>query len=204
MKELLMSPLPIDATHAERHHFIATTRVVAIDLDGVCCDYVHAIRQTLRDDLAVPTDAELALWLSDRTHRIEHQAAHDRGVAAGMYRTMREIPGAIAGIKALQAAGLRIHIVTARGTSWDDPVLAREQTLFWLRANDITVESLNLLSPKSIFEADVFVDDNPGEIAALRAAGRRAIVFEQAYNRHVAGPRARNWHDVVSMLTHDS
>ncbi len=48
--------------------------------------------------------------------------------------------------------------------------------------------------------ADIYVDDSPSNIAALRLAGQEGIVFSQIYNAGVPGLRADNWADVVSII----
>ena len=48
--------------------------------------------------------------------------------------------------------------------------------------------------------ARVHIDDAPGQINALKEAGENVLIFDQPYNRHLEGPRAHNWSEVVEMV----
>jgi beta-phosphoglucomutase-like phosphatase (HAD superfamily) len=44
------------------------------------------------------------------------------------------------------------------------------------------------------------VEDGPHNIEALRAGGHQVIVFDASYNRHLGGPRARDWEEAEAMV----
>jgi hypothetical protein len=46
-------------------------------------------------------------------------------------------------------------------------------------------------------DADVDLDDTSHQIESLRASGQTVLVFDQLYNRHLDGPRAQGWSEVV-------
>jgi beta-phosphoglucomutase-like phosphatase (HAD superfamily) len=41
--------------------------------------------------------------------------------------------------------------------------------------------------------ADLYVEDSPENVRALRAGGHATIVFENSTNQELAEPRARTW-----------
>jgi 5'(3')-deoxyribonucleotidase len=48
--------------------------------------------------------------------------------------------------------------------------------------------------------ADVYIDDSPQNIAALRGAGHYAICFANSANKGIEVPRARKWEDVYQLI----
>jgi len=180
--------------------------VLGVDLDGVCGDYVGALREILAERRGVPTES-LTLEISwgcgewglnspeefDELHRFavsEHQ----------ILRNMKVIPGACETLWRLSDAGVWIRIVTHRlYSNWGHAVAAGD-TAFWLDDQRIPDRDLCFIAAKSSVNADAFVEDAPHNIVDLRAAGQTVIVFDQPYNRHLPGPRARNWHEVEEQV----
>ena len=48
--------------------------------------------------------------------------------------------------------------------------------------------------------ADIYIDDAPHNITALRGAGCEAIIFDQPYNQQLEGLRARDWGEVEEIV----
>jgi beta-phosphoglucomutase-like phosphatase (HAD superfamily) len=49
-------------------------------------------------------------------------------------------------------------------------------------------------------EADVYIEDAPHNVEALRGDGNETIVFTQSYNRHLDGPRADTWEQAEELV----
>ena len=49
---------------------------------------------------------------------------------------------------------------------------------------------------KSAVGADLYLEDNPDNIEALRIDGHKTIVVVNSMNRHLPGPRAENWEEI--------
>lgn len=60
-------------------------------------------------------------------------------------------------------------------------------------------DEIVLCGDKLLVDFDVLVDDRPETL--LRLGNRRAVVFDQPWNRGVQGiPRARGWHEVLPAI----
>jgi len=77
---------------------------------------------------------------------------------------------------------------------------AAGDTVEWLDRARIPYRDLCFVGAKRDVGADAYIDDGPHNIENLRAAGRTAIVFEQPYNRHLGGLRAKNWNQVEEIV----
>jgi hypothetical protein len=85
----------------------------------------------------------------------------------------------------LEAAGHFVHLVTARGTHTEDPVLREcieAATHRWLAAWHFPYDSLTFSADKTIVPADFAVDDNTSNYDALERAGAVSFLVNQPWN----------------------
>ena len=179
--------------------------VLGVDLDGVCGDHAEAFRRVVASERGIdPGDLceqrtwDFTEWDMDREEfeRLHRLAVLDHR----MFRTMPVVPGAAATLWRLSDAGVWIRIVTHRlYTNWGHATAVAD-TVAWLDEAGIPYRDLCFLGDKPQIEADVYLDDAPHNIAALRATGAEAIVFSQPYNEHVDGPRANGWSEVEDLV----
>ena len=52
--------------------------------------------------------------------------------------------------------------------------------------------------------ADLYVDDAPHNVEALRETGNRVILFDAPYNQGVPGTRALDWTECEQMVLRDA
>jgi len=184
----------------------AASLVLGVDLDGVCADYEAAFRASVarqhgRDPaqlLPQTVHDAYSQWGLDgdafeQTHR--RAVIEDR-----MFRHMQPLPGVSEALWRLSDLGVWIRIITHRlCVNWAHETTAAD-TAGWLEHHRIPYRDLCFIGDKPDVGADLYVDDAPNNVLALRATGRPAIVFDQPYNRHLPGPRATNWQDVVAFV----
>jgi 5'-nucleotidase len=178
--------------------------VLGVDLDGVCADYEGAfrasiVRQLGRDASTLPPQTVMDAYSEWGLTFEEFETAHRTAVTEDrIFRHMEPLPGVSEALWRLSDAGVWIRIITHRLLfNWAHESSAAD-TAYWLDANRIPYRDLCFIGDKPNVGADLYVDDSPRNIAALRAAGKDAIVFDQPYNRHLPAPRARTWDDVVA------
>lgn len=177
---------------------------IGIDVDGVLADYmagVAAIGQSMglamRGSGSGPTQYGLVEpgWFPD-AETASKAMAHLRD-GGGLRELALLDPGAPAAVRRLRIAGHRVSIVTARHPggryvqSHDQRRIARE-TIDWLASHGILPDDVRFERRKSLVDCDIYIDDAPHIIEELRVDGRRAVVYDQPYNRHLSGERVSN------------
>lgn len=184
---------------------MSDTFVLGVDLDGVCGDHAEAFRRVVARERGIDPGELPAQRTWDFTEwgldRDEFERLHRRAVLEHrMFRTMPVVPGAAAALWRLSDAGVWIRIVTHRlYTNWGHAVAVAD-TVAWLDEAGIPYRDLCFLGDKPQVEADIYVDDAPHNVEALRASGAEAIVFSQPYNDDVDGPRANGWSEVEELV----
>lgn len=179
--------------------------VLGVDLDGVCGDHAEAFRRVVATERGIEPSTlceqrtwDFTEWDMDRD---EFERLHRLAVLEHrMFRTMPVIPGAADVLWRLSDAGVWIRLITHRlYTNWGHAIAVAD-TVAWLDEAGIPYRDLCFLGDKPQVEADVYIDDAPHNIAALRSTGSEAIVFSQPYNLDVAGPRAAGWSEIEELV----
>jgi 5'(3')-deoxyribonucleotidase len=179
--------------------------VLGVDLDGCVGDYESAFRRCVATQLGVDPatlgpqhswDMAAIEWgIRDAEHFLD---LHRRAVAEQrLFADMPVVPGAAEALWTLSDLGVRIRIVTHRLCVSGIHHTAVADTVAWLDRHDLPYRDLCFVEDKTDVGVDVFVDDAPHNVTALRAAATDVVVFDQRYNRELAGPRARSWADVT-------
>jgi 5'-nucleotidase len=180
--------------------------VLGVDLDGVCGDYETAFRESVArrfgwDEADLPPQTTMDAYSEWGMTFEQFEEAHRHAVAEDrMFRTMPPLPGVSEALWRLSDAGVWIRVITARLLFNGIHEASAADTAYWLDANDIPYRDLCFINTKPDVGADLYVDDSPGNVVALREAGRTTVVFDQPYNRHLPGPRAASWEDVVAII----
>jgi len=179
--------------------------VLGVDLDGVCADYTLAFRDFCAERLkrapeTLPLERswDFREWGFDAA---QFEELHKAAVTDGrILANLEVIEGAADSLWRLSDAGVWIRIVTHRlYVNWGHSAAAGD-TVAWLDEARIPYRDLCFVGAKRDVGADAYIDDGPHNIESLRAAGRAAIVFEQPYNRHIDGLRAKNWNEVEEIV----
>jgi 5'-nucleotidase len=179
--------------------------ILGFDLDGVCGDYTAALRDVAvertgadPDTLPLERSWDFREWgLSvDQFEQLHRAAVGEHRI----FRTMPVIPGAAEVLWRLSDAGVWIRIITHRlYVNWGHATAVAD-TVDWLDAAGIPYRDLCFLGAKPQVEADCYVEDAPHNVDALRDNGAHVIVYDQPYNRGVAGPRAADWAGVEDLV----
>lgn len=179
--------------------------VLGVDLDGVCADYFTGFRRSVSKMWGVPEESltedvtwDFVEWGLDEDQFID---LHRRAVQE--HRLFIDLPamdGASDSLWRLSDAGVWIRIVTHRlVVNWDHRTIVSD-TVQWLDENRIPYRDICFLGRKPEVQADVYIDDAPHNVEALRSAGNTVIVFDQPYNRHLDPPRAQDWRQVEEQV----
>jgi 5'(3')-deoxyribonucleotidase len=179
--------------------------VFGVDLDGVCGDHTSIFREIVAKEKGVDPESlplerqwSFAEWgLSND----EFEALHEKAVVD--YRMFRDMPvmdGVAEALWRLSDEGVWIRIISHRlYVNWGHAVAAGD-TAAWLDAAKIPYRDLCFIGAKSAIDANVYVEDGPHNIEAFHADDREVIIFDQPYNRHLDGVRAKSWVEVEELV----
>lgn len=179
--------------------------VFGVDLDGVCADYTLGFRNVVADARGVEPES-LPLnrgwgfeeWgLSDAEFNELHRLAVTQ---QRLFRILPVIDGCAEALWRLSDAGVWIRIITHRlYTNWGHAEAVAD-TVTWLDEAQIPYRDICFLGDKPQVGADVYIDDAPHNVLALRATGSNVIIFDAPYNRELVGPRATTWAEAEEMV----
>lgn len=180
--------------------------VLGVDLDGVVADFYRGIRPIAAEWLGVPIESltptpsyGLGEWNLESmgTYEDLHRFAVTQ---RNLFGSLELMPGAAAALRRLSQAGVRIRIITHRLYLKYFHEEAVQQTVAWLEHHGVPYWDLCFMKDKGAVGADLYVEDSPDNVRALRAGGHPTIVFENSTNVELAEPRARTWGEVEGIV----
>lgn len=180
--------------------------ILGVDLDGVCADFYGTFRPIVAEWFGVPVDkltkdvsyglAEWGIESSQHYEEIHRFAVTQRD----LFRRLEPIAGAPAALRRLSAEQIRIRIITHRLFIKYFHQSAIQQTIEWLDHHGIPYWDLCFMKDKAAVGADLYLEDSPSNVEALRADGHKTIVFSNSTNIGIAPPRADSWEQVEKLV----
>jgi 5'(3')-deoxyribonucleotidase len=179
--------------------------VFGVDLDGVVADFYGGLRHIAADWLGVPLESlpekvsyGLPEWgLNKDTYLELHKFAVTQ---RNLFRELRPVAGAPNVLRRLSRQDVHIRIITHRLFIKYFHQQAVQQTIAWLDHHDVPYWDLCFMAEKDAVGADLYIDDAPKNVAALRARHLPTIVFTNSTNAGVDGPRADSWAEVENLV----
>lgn len=181
--------------------------VLGVDLDGVVADFAGGLKPIAAEWLGVPagtlTDevsygfAEWGLDAAGGYDALHRFAVKERN----LFATLPPVSGAPAALRRLDTLPeLRIRIITHRlYIHWFHKKAIR-QTTDWLERHGIPYWDLCFMRDKAAVGADLYLEDSPANIRALRDSGHETIVVVNSTNRDLPPPRAKSWTEVEALV----
>lgn len=181
--------------------------VLGVDLDGVVADFARGLRPIAAEWLGVP-ESSLTQDISYgfREWGLErgggYDALHRFAVKEReLFARLPPIEGAPAALRRLSAVGdIRIRIITHRLYIHWFHKEAIQQTTAWLEHQGIPYWDICFMRDKAAVGANLYLEDSPENIQALRAAGHETIVVVNSTNDHLPGPRASSWEEIEQLV----
>jgi len=180
--------------------------VLGVDLDGVCADFYGRMREIAaewfeRNPEDLPTDVSYGLQEWGIHDARQYNDLHRFAVTErNLFKTETMIAGARKYLWRLSNEGYRIRIITHRLFIQHFHKVAVQQTIEWLDSQGIPYWDLCFMMEKSQVGAHIYIEDNPENIDALRAANLQTICFGNSTNVHISHPRATTWKGVYELV----
>jgi 5'(3')-deoxyribonucleotidase len=180
--------------------------VLGVDLDGVVANFYGGMRPIAAEWLGVLVESltpdpgyGLEDWnlSSMGTYDDLHRFAVTQRT---LFRQLAPMPGAAAALRRLSQQQIRIRIITHRLYIRYFHQEAVQQTVAWLEHHGIPYWDLCFMKDKAAVGADLYVEDSPTNVRALRADGHLTIVFANSTNVGLDEPRAQTWEDVERLV----
>jgi 5'(3')-deoxyribonucleotidase len=180
--------------------------VLGVDLDGVVADFYAGLRPIAAEWRGISLDAlpqvvsyGLSEWGLEAVGGYEdlHRFAVTQ---RALFRKLEPMAGAPAALRRISQTGVRIRIITHRLYVKYFHEEAVTQTIAWLEHHGIPYWDLCFMKDKAAVGADLYIEDSPDNVEALRADGHETIVFSNSTNQHVAAPKAATWTDVERLV----
>ncbi len=182
--------------------------VLGVDLDGVVADFARGLKPIAAEWLGV----EEACLTDDISYGFREWGLERAGGYDALHRfavkerelfaRLAPIAGAPAALRRLSAIGdVRIRIITHRlYIHWFHKEAIR-QTTEWLEHQGIPYWDICFMRDKAAVGANLYLEDSPENIRALRAAGHETIVVVNSTNRDLPPPRAGTWDEVERLVS---
>jgi len=186
--------------------------VLGVDLDGVVADFYEGLRLIAAEwlgisekDLTRDVSYGLPEWQLERmgdSPKDGYERLHRFAVTQRqLFRTLQPIGNAPAVLRRLaRRDDTRIRIITHRFFIKHFHQEAASQTVGWLEHYGIPYWDLCFMERKAAVGADLYIEDAPKNVEALRAGGNEVLVFGNSTNRHIAAPRVTNWDEVLAFV----
>ncbi len=169
--------------------------LLLVDQDNVLADFTRVIYTEMcargHRERALPPAKQTTYPLEDHYPSDLLGELKSIYTAEGFFRGLPPIEGALQAVKEMVAEGIDVRICTfpiqayrncvGEKYEWVERHLGRAYTSRMILTRD-----------KTIIAGDALIDDNP-DITGSRTPSWRHIVFDQPYNRAVAGPRLKRW-----------
>jgi 5'(3')-deoxyribonucleotidase len=181
--------------------------VLGVDLDGVVADFARGLKPIAAEWLGVAPESltdEISYgfseWNLDQAGG--YDALHRYAVKEReLFARLPPVAGAPAVLRRLDTIPeLRIRIITHRLYIHWFHREAIQQTTAWLERHGIPYWDLCFMRDKAAVGADLYLEDNPANIEALRAGGHETIVVVNPTNRHLPAPRAASWAEIEALV----
>jgi len=180
--------------------------VVGVDLDGVCADFYGRMREITAEwcecrieDLTKEVGYGLKEWgiETDEQYASLHRFAVTQ---RDLFKTEPMIAGARKYLRKLSDEHFRIRIITHRLFIHYFHATSVQQTIDWLDENAIPYWDLCFMKEKDQVGANIYIEDSPKNVEALRGAKLNTICFGNSTNTHISGPRATTWKQAYQMV----
>ena len=190
--------------------------VLCVDLDNVTANYEAGFARVVAGEKGVPVESigpqttwDFSTCPNWPIHSYEEFAdLHAIGVTKwSMLLTLPPVEGASDTLWRLNDEhDVHIRVVTHRYVRHGYNAVTTIDTIRWLELprDDgrplVPFRDICFVGDKENVGGDLYVDDSPRNIEAIREAGIDALVMSTGYNQHVEGPRADNWDDVYNYV----
>jgi 5'(3')-deoxyribonucleotidase len=179
--------------------------VFGVDLDGVVADFIGGLRPIAAEwlgkdpeDLTPEPSYGFPEWGLDGE---EYERLHRFAVVErDLFANLQPLSGGPPALRRLSNEGVRTRTITHRLYIKHFHETAILQTVRWLDHQGIPYWDLCFMRDKRAVGAELYVEDSPSNIEALKESGAEVIIFDNSTNRQIDGLRAHSWEEVEKIV----
>jgi 5'(3')-deoxyribonucleotidase len=181
-------------------------KIIGVDLDGVCSDFYGRMREIAAEWFECPIDQltpevsyGLTEWGINKAQ--QYESLHRFAVTQrGLFESSPMIHGARSYLRKLSDEEARIRIITHRLFLHYFHRTTVSQTIDWLDRHGIPYWDLCFVKDKEQVGADLYIEDSPEHVEALRRKGLYTICFANSTNTKIAAPRVSSWQEAYELI----
>ena len=183
--------------------------IIGVDIDNCSAKYTLGLSDDIARQLGVtdieahrlaygpPVDYSMSNWPNFPDAFFNF---HVKAVDNDLYQNLEPMERVSEILWKLSNEGHHIRIITSRFVGHNRHAKVVADTGIWLDKNNIPYRDIMFIANKTDIFADIYVDDSPTNIEAIRGVGRECIAFTAPYNLNFDGLRAENWEDVYNII----
>lgn len=194
-------------------------KILGLDIDDTSGKYLKALKQFIINheqggSFAGLSESQIDSHFPDMSaydsfewsvingDRAKFKKYHEDAVDNGLYTQIEPFEGVSDALwKLKNEHDFRIFVITSRFVIPGQNSKVISDTGIWLDKHNIPYDDIMFTSNKVNVLADVYIDDSMHNILPLQEAGRKTIVYDRSYNRHLTGPRAHNWEEAYQLIS---
>jgi hypothetical protein len=174
---------------------------IGVDIDDVIYPWCKAAQEAC-ERAGITGGNTITRWDFHEDYGITREQLWEvleREYRRGMLMVERPIPGSVRALEMVIALGHEVHLVTARGFEPQNAEMVRSDTLWWLSMLEVPHHSVTFTRDKWTVPCDVYLDDSPKHVRALRNRGLHALLIEAPHNGdahdldHMRWPSLLDW-----------
>jgi hypothetical protein len=180
---------------------------IGIDIDGVCYDFIDALRLYINESSGKPLEEmpEAQVWDFFEEQWGINANRYIKFVVDGVldgkiFWQGKIYPGCLEVIRTLKQMGHEIIFITARKFHTIEAICALA-TISWIEQNNLPYDKIIVSNDKTGYDLDLLIDDSPNQIENHVLHGEHAVIFDQPWNQDIKYcDRVYGWNDVLKYV----
>lgn len=175
---------------------------ILIDQDNTIADFLGGFQKLWQmkypKEIFIPTKQYTSYRITEQYPPELKEKIESIYTSPGFILGLEPIKGSIEAISEMANEGHEVYVCTSPLSSYEHCVIEKYQWVDKYLGRNFT-KKIILTKNKALVRGDFFIDDNPLPRGSLAPMWKH-IIFDQPYNKDIAGKRLRRWEDWREVL----